>query len=110
MGEFGSEKFSTGIDSKRVKNNLQGFEGNLHSLLDGWGVKTGGTDRAHTLHIEPGTFLAVSKRGLAHFCSFSQCAPAEGNFRQTTCAVRDVRPRRIGSRRRFFDSAPTPAT
>jgi hypothetical protein len=30
MGKFGSEKFSTGIDSKRVKNNLQGFKGNLY--------------------------------------------------------------------------------
>jgi hypothetical protein len=29
-GEFGSEKFSTGIDLKRVKNNLQGLRGNLY--------------------------------------------------------------------------------
>jgi hypothetical protein len=29
-GEFGSEKFSTGIDFKRVINNLQGFERNLY--------------------------------------------------------------------------------
>jgi hypothetical protein len=35
MGAFGREKFSTGIDFKRVKNNLQGFEGNLPSLLQG---------------------------------------------------------------------------
>jgi hypothetical protein len=47
-GGFGSQKFSTGIDSKRVKNNLQGFEGNLHSLLEGGGVSgQRGTDRAH---------------------------------------------------------------
>jgi hypothetical protein len=33
MGAFGREKFSTGIDSKRVKNNLQGFKENFPSLL-----------------------------------------------------------------------------
>jgi hypothetical protein len=30
MGEFGGEKFSTGIDFKQVRNNLQGFRGNLY--------------------------------------------------------------------------------
>jgi hypothetical protein len=34
-GEFGSEKFSTGVDSKRVKNNLQGFEGKFTPLALG---------------------------------------------------------------------------
>jgi hypothetical protein len=29
-GEFGGEKFFTGVDFKRVKNNLQGFKGNLY--------------------------------------------------------------------------------
>jgi hypothetical protein len=42
VGDYGGEKFSTGIDSKRVTNNLQGFEGNLHSLLEGVGYKPGG--------------------------------------------------------------------
>jgi hypothetical protein len=37
MGAFGREKFSTGIDFKRVKNNLRGFKGNLHFLLQGGG-------------------------------------------------------------------------
>jgi hypothetical protein len=31
-GELGSEKFSAGLDFKRVKNNLQYFEGNIYSL------------------------------------------------------------------------------
>jgi hypothetical protein len=34
-GRFWSEKFSTGIDSKRVKNNMQGFEGKFIPLARG---------------------------------------------------------------------------
>jgi hypothetical protein len=49
-GEFGSEKFCTGIDSKQVKNNLQGFEGNLHPLVEGGGGVPHGINWADLRH------------------------------------------------------------
>ena len=42
-GEFDGRKFCTGIDSKGVKNNLQGFEGKFVLLgLGGGGCFLGG--------------------------------------------------------------------
>jgi hypothetical protein len=69
-GGFGSEKFSTDIDSKRVKNNLQGFKGNLCPLAIGGvgylaqGYKPGGLLTEQTGHMPDGERWSVDGLGL----------------------------------------------
>jgi hypothetical protein len=59
MWEILGKILSTGVDFKRVKNNLQGFKGNLYprGYMGG-----GGTPGVRTGHIPDG-----SKRGVAIF-------------------------------------------
>jgi hypothetical protein len=76
-GEFGVEKFSTDIDSKRVKNNLQGFERNF-LLLAGGGHRPEG--------YKPGTSLTdwAGKGGIPFFM-FPLCARGGKSFAIPAC-------------------------
>jgi hypothetical protein len=46
-GSFWDDKFSTGIDSRELRNNLQGLEGNLYPQGIGGRGTWWGTDRLH---------------------------------------------------------------
>jgi hypothetical protein len=66
-GEFGGKKFCTVVDSKQVRNNLQGFEGKFTPLARGGG----GTQRGY----KPGGYLTdwLMRLGV-HFFYLQVCA------------------------------------
>jgi hypothetical protein len=79
-GEFDGRKFCTGIDSKGVKNNLQGFEGKFVLLgLGGGGAFWGGINREDCRQNRPGTYLTdwTDEELSVHFFYLPVCAEGE---------------------------------